>query len=948
MSVNPAPISKNDNGLLANGYMQGRCGVNKVKALINKYNSIKAEGKIKSYDEANTCKDFILPLFEALGWDISNREEVTAQASASRGRVDYAFCIKGIPKFFLEAKSLKVDLNDTRWAEQTINYAWHKGVVWAVLTDFEAIKVFNAEWIAKNPNESLFFEIRYDKYSENFDQLSLLSKQAFLENRLDKEAEKWGKKRRKIPVDEKLLSDILKWRNLLANSLRKNHPALLEEELDESIQRILDRLIFIRTCEDRNIEPNTLSSLLREFGMGASHQMDRTHKRHILSEKLKSVFRNFDEGYNSQIFSPHLCEDLKIDEDVLEVVINGLYATEDRSIRYDFSAIDADVLGSMYEQYLGHILKKTPTRTTVTEKHLHRKEMGIYYTPKYIVDYIVKNTVGEMLKEKSYKDAMKLKILDPACGSGSFLIRAFEEMDNYLKEKRSQKGEEFAYFRRMEILNSNLYGVDLDKQAVEIAQLNLLLKALETRQKLPVIKNIRRGNSLISGDDLLMYKYFGKNWKEKHPFNWKEEYSEVFKDEGFDVIIGNPPYVFARSQKFTEFEKEYYYNKYGLQKYQLNTYGLFVEMAYNLLKPNGVLGVIIPNNWLTIETFAKFREFVLRNGGNLQIINIYDKVFSEANVDTCILILSKGKTKNISLAEIQDGNFDFMKHYKITDIEKNNLIINIPLLKNVSGVDLLTKVELKTFRLNDIAQVSTGLKAYQVGKGIPKQTEDVKTNRIYHATRKINSDYYPYLEGKDVSRYNLSWSGEYLKYGNHLAEPRKSVPFKGQRILVRQIPSKPPYCINAVIVNKEVLHDINSMVIFDNIQDYDLRLILGIINSKLISYWFLNKFGKLQRKLFPQFKVKELQRFPIAKNISKDIKISIINLVEKMLELNKQILKIPEKSDKWYSLKSEIEKTDKKIDEIVYDLYGITEKERKIIEKSYNSEKGCSSEMKLE
>jgi type I restriction-modification system DNA methylase subunit len=912
--------------------------MDKIKALINKYDSLKSKGLIKTYDEANTCKDFILPLFEALGWDISNREEVTAQASASRGRVDYAFCIKGIPKFFLEAKSLKTDLNEPRWAEQTINYAWHKGVVWAVLTDFEAIKVFNAEWISKNPNESLFFEIRYDKYLENFDQLSLLSKQAFLENRLDKEAEKWGKKRRKIPVDEKLLSDILKWRNLLANSLRKNHPALLEEELDESIQRILDRLIFIRTCEDRNIEPVTLSPLLREW-------LDSGKKRR-LSQGLKSVFRNFDDGYNSQIFSPHLCEDLKINEEVLEIIINGLYETEDRSIRYDFSAIDADVLGSMYEQYLGHILKKTPTRATVKEKHLRRKEMGIYYTPKYIVDYIVKNTVSEILKEKSYKDAMKLKILDPACGSGSFLIRAFEEMDNYLKEKRSQKGEEFAYFRRMEILNDNLYGVDLDKQAVEIAQLNLLLKVLESRQKLPIIKNIRRGNSLISGDELMMFKYFGKDWKEKHPFNWQEEYSEVFKDGGFDVIIGNPPWVDIKGLDLSLVN--YCFSHYLTTSNRMNIFVVFIERSLQLLRDGGYFGCIVPNSILSQSSYEKLRHKILQDFTITCIARMPDNVFMNVKAETAILILRKTKRREQFKNEIvifdRDSDltfFDYEKALEVKSIDQNlwnnEKYYTFNIFTTRTEMSILKKIESAGISFSYFCDFTLGITPYDKYKG---HTQKQITERVFHTIKKIDKTCKPLLAGGDIRRYSLRWNGkEWLKYGPWLGAPRKERFFTQPRILVRQIVSGTPLRIFATVTSDEYC---NTQTIFNIIPKQttkeSLQYLLAVLNSKVMNFYHAQRYLDKSKILFQKVLIQNAKQFPIRKiNFSnfKDKKMhdDLVKLVDMMLDLNKQIQKVPEKSDKWYNLKYEIEKTDEKIDEMVYQLYGIMEKERKIIEK---------------
>jgi len=275
-----------------------------------------------------------------------------------------------------------------------------------------------------------------------------------------------GKKLKKQPVSKQVLDDLLEAKKKLTKSIL-NHPRLnkiSETELDESVQRILDRLIFIRTCEDRNIEQNHLLTAVRN------------KNKKSLWEELKKIFRKFDELYNSKLFEKHLCEQLFIDDEILEEIINSLYYTKDRSIYYDFSAINADVLGNIYEQYLGHILKNTPTSAKLKETHQHRKEQGIYYTPTYIVDYIVKNTVGEILKNIKPKDAAKLRILDPACGSGSFLIRAFDELVDYWQKVSPN---EFDYFRKIEILENNIYGVDLDRQAVEITQMNLVENYLQ-------------------------------------------------------------------------------------------------------------------------------------------------------------------------------------------------------------------------------------------------------------------------------------------------------------------------------------------------------------------------------------------------------------------------------------------------------------------------------------
>jgi len=477
-----------------------------------------------------------------------------------------------------------------------------------------------------------------------------------------------------------------------------------------------------------------------------------------------------------------------------------------------------------------------------------------------------------------------------------------------------------------------LYGVDLDMQAVEIARLNLLINTLEEKGKLPSLdKNIKNGNSLISGTDEELEKYFGKNFRDKKPFNWEEEFPEVFRQGGFDVIIGNPPYIFARGGNFPEAEKKYYYDNYKLQKYQINTYLLFIERAYNLLKQNGRLGFIVPNNWLTINTFKNLREFILKETGRVRIVNAVEAVFSQASVDTCILIFGKSKPTEIQLGELRENQVSLMKKYKPEDFYANDFILNIAKTFTLKDNALFNKINSNSFPLGNMAKVSTGLKAYQEGKGNPIQTKEIKDSRRYHSQERLDKTFFPYLQGSDVKRYSLDWSKEYLSYGDWLAEPRKSVPFNGHRILVRQIPSPLPYCINAVYTEGYYLNDINSMVIFDSIKGYDIRYILGIINTKLISYWFANVFDKFQRKIFPQFKVNELAKFPIYQ-ADKNKQEVIIELVDKIMKLKKDLKKLDANSNEWVRTKEEVEKTDKKIDEEVYKLYGLTPEQIAIVE----------------
>ena len=331
-----------------------------IAKLVDKYNKAVEDKRVGKYNEEMTKKDFILPLFRALGWDTEDSSEVTAEEQISKKRVDYSFRINGIPKFFLEAKALKEDLDNPKFIEQAINYAWLKGCTWAVLTDFESVKIYNAEWKTDDPRQSHLKTIPCQDFLDRFTEWWLLSKESFEQGLLDKEAEKWGKKSKKISVDKQLLTDFTRFRGLLSKNIAKLNRSrnLTEEDLDESIQRMLDRLIFIRNCEDRELEAKSLISSFREW---------ESRGRGQLIKSLREVFAYFDQQYNSRIFANHLCDNLDIDNEVLHEIIEGLYFPKDRSVSYDFSAIEADVLGNIYEQYLGHLLKKSEKRAKLIE-----------------------------------------------------------------------------------------------------------------------------------------------------------------------------------------------------------------------------------------------------------------------------------------------------------------------------------------------------------------------------------------------------------------------------------------------------------------------------------------------------------------------------------------------------------------------------------------------------
>lgn len=879
-----------------------------IKSLVEKYREIESSGKLATYNEAQTRNEFIEPMFEYLGWDmrnLRNKREVITEESVSSGRVDLSFQLQGMPVFFLEAKAIRVNLDEWKWAEQAINYSWNKSVSWAVLSDFEGVKIFNADLPPKNLASNLFLELKFDEFEDRFDDLWLLSKESFQSQELNLRAEKWRKSDKRTQVGQKLFEDLMSWRNLLTKQISKQNTVDLED-LNEGVQTILDRLIFVRTAEDRKIVSPSLEPLLKA-------------KSANLYNDLKKLFVDFDKAFNSKLFALQNCDHWDLESKTLTKIVSGLYV-EENGYKYDFNVITADVLGGMYEQYLSFVQNE---KTDSTHKS-KRKAQGIYYTPKYIVDFLLDESLEKLISQKG--KSQQIRILDPACGSGSFLIAAYDR----LLEAQNRVAEASLY-DSFEILQESLFGVDIDEQAVEVAQLNLLLKALVQKTLLPTLqKNLKHGNSLIFGEVVELHDIFGEAIYENKPFDYVAELPNVFSGGGFDLVIGNPPYVFARGGSFESNVKDFFKNHYEVAQYQLNTYALFIERAFQLLKADGFLAFIVPNTWLTIQSYSSLRRFLLKNTSTLKVINIHDKVFSAANVDTCLLIARKGSGGQVTLGEFIDGAIALVGDYKESDFPAPDYLINIALQKDVEGMSIVKKISEKSKPLSDFCDVKTGLKAYQIGKGKPKQTEKQKANRVFHSQEKLDDSYMKYLEGRDVKRYLLGWGGQWLKYGKFLAEPRSMELFTGERILVRQIPSKPPYSINATIVDEPILNDINSMVI-RNFQGVSPKYVLGVINSKLSTYWFVNTFDKFQRKTFPQFKINELATFPIFTASDRD-KESVIKLVDSIQESQQHLASASEESSRYKEISKHLEALNTSLDKLIYEIAGLTSDEVQIVE----------------
>ena len=923
---------------------------NEIEKLIKNFKDMPAAQR-KGMNEMQTRLGYILPMFRALGWDINNINEVTPEEKVSRGWVDFSFRLGNVPRFFLETKKVNEDLNDPRWVKQAIDYAWTKSVTWALLSDFEGLRVFNAEWKEADPFRAQFFEFNLDTYLSDFDRLWWLSKGETSARRLDIEAEKVGKKIKRSPVSQNLFDDLKKWRENLFKNYKAFNLGYSASQIDEAVLRLLNRLIFIRTAEDREVENIHLRSLVREL-------RDKKQIDH-LDREIAALFRELDGIYNSELFARHFSEELQIPPSDLEEVINGLY--EKNFTRYNFNALDADVLGTAYEQYLGHVVAEGENETHVEEKRTKRKSQGIYYTPTFVTKYIVQQTVGKYLSEQGYNPSRPLSVLDMACGSGSFLIEAFDVIDNFVAVQRGHLKQSEVDFndraRQMEILKSCIYGVDKDKQAVEVARLNLLLRGLHSREKLPMLENISHGNSLISGTPDDLKEFFGVNWKDKDAFNWEDKFKLVADNGGFDIVIGNPPYVNAYNMSM---EDRLFFSDSGKfisphKKYDL--YVLFIENALKLLREGGRLGFIVPYAVLNQSYAEPLRKYILDTCCIETIIDFSGyRVFQDAMVTTCVLILRK---ENISLLREENKLSVIRQTDYSSGIDESNaypinqsvfyrmpqFMFRLDLKENADN--LLKKIESKSLLVSELCYVSMGAEVHSKEDAGDKQGKDALiSNKASFTTSKR------YIEGKEVERYSIEWQGRYLRYSpEKMRRPKFPALFENPKIIVRMVTGEQGLVSTLDTENYYTDHSYHLCVLYHFLKDveysrlqlpenstklsenYKPSFLLGLINSKTLNYFYKTKLGG-GLNVYPE----DIRQLPIHKinfdnPVEKLVHDEIAKLVEKMLALQKerQTVRPEDDFDRARNLDHEIEKMDAEIDKRVYSLYGLTEEEIEIV-----------------
>jgi len=992
--------------------------------------------KNPSYKEEQLKQEFLNPFFKALGWDVDNEQgaapqyrdvifEDSIKVGGGTKAPDYCFTLSGVRKFFVEAKKPSVDIKiGIQPSYQLRRYAWSAKLPVSILSDFEELSVYEARSRPRKNESPAVGRILYytfEDYVDKWDEIyNIFSKEAVLKGKFDKFAEGTKKKRGTQEVNDEFLSEIENWRDLLAKNLALRNEDLSVDGLNYAVQQIIDRIVFLRMCEDRGIETQEqLKSLL-------------DHEN--IYDKFCKLCIKADEKYNSGLFhfkkekgrnTPHddLTMALKIDDGVLKTIIKSIYYPSP----YEFSVIPVGILGNVYEQFLGKVIRLTAGhRAKVEEKPEVKKACGVYYTPQFIVDYIVKNTVGKLCKGKTPNKVSELKILDPACGSGSFLLGAYTyllkwHLDYYtnlsdkkrLKDKiyQGKGGEWFLTIQeKKQILLNNIYGVDIDPQAVEVTKLSLLLKVLEGENKdvieaqqklfreraLPDLEsNIKCGNSLIGSD--FYYdagcELSGDDVQRVNAFDWELEFEEVMENGGFDAVIGNPPYIRIQAMKeWAPVEVEFYKKQYlAASKGNYDIYVVFVERGLQLLNEKGLLGFILPHKFFNAKYGEPLRSLIAEDKCLDKIVHFGDQqIFARATTYTNLLFLNKSANRKFKFLKVED-----LDNWKVSgecikgeikldkvNSEEWNFIVG-------KCAKIFEKLSEMPIKLGDITKkifqgLITGaddvflLENTNDGKYLSKATENKyelekellhplckgSVNiRRYHVSNLSKSILFPYefingkatLISKNVfpKKYPNIW--KYLLINRNKLESRERSKWKNDRWYafgriqnmneMEQMKILTPSIANSASFTfdkTEFYYFVGSGggggggygITLKDGENIKYEYILGLLNSKLLDA-YLKSYSSLFRGGYYAYNRQYIEKLPIRtidfQNFD-DVALhdKMVKLVDQMLQLQKNLANTKIPNDK-KMIQRQIDATDRRIDQLVYELYGLTDEEIKIV-----------------
>jgi TaqI-like C-terminal specificity domain/Eco57I restriction-modification methylase/N-6 DNA Methylase len=993
--------------------------------------------KSAAYDEASLRQEFLNPLFRALGWDIENKAglipqhrevetESRTQIGGRQKRADYLFRTHPTARFVCEAKKPAEELHAS-YAFQAKRYAWNKGLALAVLTDFEEMKVFivGGKPFKDEPDVGLWKTWHFLQYPLVAQEIwNLLSRERVAAGSIDQLIESLPKRPTakgkgkqgwlfKPDRSRALDTDFLNFldearRELASDLLRHNDRADLLEgtQLNEAVQRILDRILFLRICEDRDIDTGRpLDRLVRSWrddgDPGAArrarqqplelHEEPPAHyggsglraPKGTLWHTLVRHFRALDRRppshipfFNGNLFKPHFSEELVVGDDWLAHFLDEL---GDEESPYLFSYIPVEILGTIYERFLGKVVRPHGRGVAIEEKPEVRKAGGVYYTPRYIVEYIVGQTAGKLLAGRKPEDALKLRILDPACGSGSFLIRAFEEVCEHCQQwltddLRRTIGDEVTSLKlegkgqrlltssptavawqkkhrdwcwleenavhlttkaKRRILRETIHGVDLDPQAVEVTQLSLYLKMLENENRNtlarerelfgndepllpPLENNIKCGNSLIASD----FSLVPEDLVRVRAFDWNVGFRDIIKAGGFDAVIGNPPY----GRLLDKAGEQYAQDSFGAFKGVPDVYVAFIEKGIQLLRTQGRLSFIVPAAWLGGPAYRDLREFLL--GWRLdEIISLPFDVFSDAYIDTATFVVSKAVAEEKHAVRC----FAYGKKEKLERIALaagRYQVVPSTVWKQSPDLKFVLSAGLANLVQSLLAKTST-----RVGDFVEMKRGVLFDTALLRNT-KGGKNYHRYFEG-DVYRYELNLLADrWVEYGPKMREwPKEFKWFEGARILMRRLVNRQQRlmaaCADETFITNKNLY---SLLVKPGGQEKEQLLfaMLAILNSRLLSRLYLSQVAQATKDDFPQVTIADVLALPVPSFAPRQAEM-LAQHANKLLALTPKLRAAKTDAER-QALQNAVTATDEQIDALVYELYGLTPEEIALVE----------------
>ncbi len=649
-----------------------------------------------------------------------------------------------------------------------------------------------------------------------------------------------------------------------------------KDNIDENVQRLLDRIVITRFAEDKGfIQYERLKRIYEDWK--ADRELDP------LWPNLRDFWTRFDIIYNSKLFSKHSIDKLEIDNKILGKIIENFYMVS-------FRAISPLVLGNTYELYLGYDLKIENSSFRLEKTLAAQKAGGIYYTPSFVTTYVVRKVFGNKiinilknaqvkLKAFDFKEARQIieqlfdiKVLDPACGSGNFLVSAYQtfkfafEEYNRLASAQAEKKFKLPTIDPSivnpiiknwngKILKDVIWGIDIDEIAAEITTVSIIISAMYKDQKFPLLmsETIFHGNSIIPGTSRkeLRKKEMPES---KFAFNW----DSLGKDK-FSYLIGNPPYVCSRKEEITPEEMEFFKDTYNVASYQVDLYQIFFQLYVGKAEFGG--GLIIPDAWLTNIYSETLRKYLLDNCKIEEIVICPPDTFSNV-VDTVIVIFSKLIETNYSV-----------KIYKLEEqIKDSKSLHEIPIKRFMSNPNFIFDIYVSPedqpiFEKIEKDSIPLGLgNPNLAARGVGayhkrKHSEEQIRNKIYHSKYKKDATYVINITGRHIRWFGISWEGKnYLSYGDWLSEPRDSRLFEGPRILLRKILGKTFYATYSD--NNQIVEQLVYVWKPDSCSfQFDPFYVLALLNSELMSFYFRLKYNQMAS--FPHINVTQFRGLPI-------------------------------------------------------------------------------------